>query len=142
MGIATFSHSRSECLSACQVRVGVNIFLRLQEHGCDPTATVSDYPSPQGLRSVRASSIIYVIRAQFKQVDAARLGFAPEDVGTHSLRFDRAMAMYIAGILERILMDIGRWHLLGFILYIQQQISLFSTGVLVCVSAQPWFHHL
>ena len=58
----TISHFRLECLSACPVQAGVNIFLRLREHGCDLTATVSDYPTPQGLRSINASNIIAVIR--------------------------------------------------------------------------------
>ena len=38
----TVSHFRLDCLEACPVRAGVTIFFRLDEHGCDPTATVSD----------------------------------------------------------------------------------------------------
>ena len=45
---------------------------------------------------------------------AARLGFSPEDVGTHSLCSYRAMAMHIAGVPYQTLMTIRRWLLLGF----------------------------
>ena len=136
------SHFRSECPAACPARAGVNIFLRQRKHGCDPTATVSDYPNPEGLRLVRASIIIIVLRAEYKRVGAARLGFAPEDVGTHSHCSVGAMAMHIANVPGRTRMAIGRWRSLGFMVYIQQQISSFSTGVLVRMSTQPWFWHL
>ena len=73
---------------------------------------------------------------------AARLGFSPEDAGGHYLCSGGAMAMHTANVPDRTLMAIGRWHSLEFMVYIQQQISLFSTGVSVCMSAQPWFRHL
>ena len=138
----TVSHFRSECPTACPVRAGVNIFLRQHEHGCDPTATVGNYSTPQGLRSVSVSIIITVLRVECKLTGAARLGFAPEDVGTHSLRSGGAMAMHIADFPDRTLVTIGRWRSLGFMVYIQQHIFPFGTVVLVCMSAQPWFRHL
>ena len=120
----------------------VNVVLRLQEYGCGPTATVSKYPTPQALRSVSASNIISIIRSECKQVGAARLRFAPEDVGMHSLGSGGAMAMHIAGVLNRTLMAIGRWRSLGFIVYIQQQISSFIRGISVRMSAQHEFRLL
>ena len=65
----------------------------------------------------------------------------PEDVGTRSLRSGGVMAMHITGVLDRTFMAIGRWRLLGFMVYIQQQISSFNTGVSVRMSTQPWFLH-
>ena len=52
------------------------------------------------------------------------------------------MDIHIAGVPDRTLMAIGQWHLLGFMVYIQQQISSFSAGFLVKMSEQPWFWHL
>ena len=138
----TVSQFRSKCPVACPVRAGVNIFLCQQEHGCDPTTTVSDYPTPQGLCSVSAAIVITLLRAKCKRVGAARLGFAPEDIVTHSLRSGGAMAMHIADVPDWTLMNIESWHLLGFMIYIQQQISSFSTVVSVRISAQPWFQHI
>ena len=43
--------------------------------------------------------------------------------------------MHITGVPYQTLMDIGRWRSLGFMVYIQQQISSFSRGVLVRMSA-------
>ena len=124
----TVSHFRSECPAACPVRAGVNIFLCQREYGCDPTDIVSNYATPQGLRLVSTSFITTTLRAESKRVGAARLGFALEDFGTHSLRSDGAMAMHIANVPDRTLMAIRRWRSLGFMVYIWQQISSFSRG--------------
>ena len=99
-------------------------------------------PSDHGLRSVSAPNIIAVIRAECLRVGVAILGFAPEDVGTHSLRSGGAMAMHLAEVPDGTLMAIGRWRSLGFMVYIQQQISSFSTWVSVKMSQHPWFRHL
>ena len=50
--------------------------------------------------------------------------------------------MHIEGVPYRTLVAIGQCHSLGFMVYIQQQIYLFSTGVSVHMSAQPWFRYL
>ena len=138
----TDSHFRSESAAVCPVKAGNDIFLRLHNQGCDPPAPISDYPSNHGLCSISASHIISVIRAKCLRVGAARLGFTLENVGTHSLRSGGAMAMHLAEVPDRTLMAIGRWRSLGFMVYIQQQISSFSTGVSVKMSQQPWFRHL
>ena len=122
--------------TACPVWAGVNIFLHQREHGCDPTTTVSDYPSPQDLRLVSASIVITVLRAECKRLGVTRLVFTPEDVRTNSLCYGGAMAIHITNVPDQTLMVIGRWRSLGFMVYIQQQISLFSTGVSVRMSAQ------
>ena len=53
---------RSKSATACLVKAGINIFLRLRDQWCDPTTHISDYPSGHGLRSVSTSNIIAVIR--------------------------------------------------------------------------------
>ena len=113
----------------------------MREHGCPGATPVIDYLTAQGLRSVSTSYIIAVLWDETICVGAARLGFVLEDIGTHSLRSGRAMAMHLDNVPNWNLMAIGRWHLMGFIVYIQQQISSFSAGVLVKMSRQPWFWH-
>ena len=66
-----------------------------------------------------------------RQLGLVRLEFSPEDASTQSLRSDRAMAMHIAGVPDQTLLSIGRWRLLVFMVYIQQQISYLSVGILV-----------
>ena len=138
----TVFHFQSKSSESFYVRSGVNIFLRLQEQGCDPSTPVSEYSSPQGLRSVSASIIIAVVRSECRRVGDTQLGFFPEDAGAHSLCSGGDTSMHIDGVPDQTLMAIGWWRLLGFIVYIQQQISSFSTGVSVRMSDRPWFQHL
>ena len=49
------------------------------------------------------------------------------------------MAMHMAGVPDHRLVAIYRWFSLRFIVYIKQQISSFSSGVLVHMIQQPWF---
>ena len=100
------------------------------------------YSTAQVILLIRASNIISAIRAETCQVRVVILEFGLEDVGTYSLLYGRAMVMHITGVPDRTLMDIGRWRLLGFMIYIQHQMSSFSPGVLVRMSKQPWFRHL
>ena len=52
------------------------------------------------------------------------------------------MAVHIAEVPDRTLMVIGMWRSLGLMVYTQQLISSFRTGVSVHMSAQPWYQHL
>ena len=60
----------------------------------------------------------------------------------HYLCYGRAMDMHITGVSYCTLVAISWWRLLGFIVYIQQQISSFRAGGLVRMSHQPWFQHI
>ena len=52
------------------------------------------------------------------------------------------MNMHITGVPDRTLMAIGRWCLLGFMVYIQQQISSFTVGVSLKMNEKLWFWNL
>ena len=69
---------------------------------------------------ISASNIIYVLWTEVDVVGAARLGFSPEDAGTHSIRSGIAMGVYIVGVLNHTISDIGRWRFIIFIVYIQK----------------------
>ena len=138
----TVSQLCSESATACPVKADIDIFLRLRNQGCGPTTPISNYPSDHGLRSISASNIIAIIRTECLRVGAARLGFAPEDIGTHSLRSGGAMAMYLVNVPDQTRMVIGIWRSLGFMVYIQQQMLSFGTGFSVNMSQQPLFWNL
>ena len=111
----------------------------MREHRYPEATPVRDNHIAQGIGLISALDIIVVIRAETIRVGAAKLRLSPEDARTHSLYSGGAMAMHIAGVPYRTLVSIGRWRLLGFMVYIQQQISSFSTGVSVNMRQQPWF---
>ena len=113
----------------------------MREHGCPGATPVIDYPTAQGLRSVSALDTIAFLRSETIWVGAARLSFSPEDLRNHSLCSGGAMAMHLADVPDQTLMAIRRLRSLGFMVYIQQQISSFNAGVSVKMSWQPWFWH-
>jgi hypothetical protein len=69
------------------------------------------------------------LRAAAQRIGTARLGFPPEEIGTHSIRSGAAMAMYLAGVPAFTIMLIGRWSSDAFLRYIRRQVQEFSAGV-------------
>ena len=104
----TVSHFRSESAASFPVQAVIDIFLQLHDQGCNPTTSISNFPSDHGIRSVSASNIISVIRSKFLQVGAARLGFSLEHVVTHYLQSSGAMAMHLVNVPDRTFLAIGR----------------------------------
>ena len=83
---------------------------------CPGATPISDYPIAQWIHSVSALDIIAFLRADIVRVGAAIIGFAPEDVGTHSLCTGGT------GVPDQTLMTIDQWCSIGFMVYIQQHI--------------------
>ena len=50
-------------------------------------------------------------------------------VSTHSLRSGGATAMFLNGVDEITIKKMGRWSSDTFLIYIQEQLSLFSKGI-------------
>ena len=118
-------------------RVSTSSFACANMGAQDPPLASTILPlrsSTQGLRSFSALDIVTVFPANTIRVGAARIRFSPEDVGTHSLQSGGSMAICIMGVPEWILVIIGWWRLLGFMVYIQQNISSFIAGVSVKMS--------
>ena len=81
----------------------------MRKHRLPVATPVRKYPdSHQRIRSVSTSYIVTVLQDENIRVGSARLGFAPEVVGTISLHSGRDMAMHIAGVPDCMLVAIGR----------------------------------
>ncbi len=72
---------------------------------------------------------ITTLRAACATIGSARLGFEPDEIGTHSLRSGAAMEMYLAGVSVYTIMLIGRWSSDAFLRYIRQQVKQFWKDV-------------
>jgi len=79
--------------------------------------------------SITPEQVIATLRAACKTIGSARLGFEPNEIGTHSLRSGAAMEMYLAGVPVYTIMLIGRWSSDAFLRYIRKQVEQFSRGV-------------
>ena len=62
-------------------------------------------------------------------IGKTKLGTHCSEIGTHSIRFGAAMAMYLAGVPIFSIMLIGRGSSLAFLQYIRKQVQEFSFGI-------------
>jgi hypothetical protein len=69
------------------------------------------------------------IRRTVKNMGKQRLGFGPEEVGTHSNRSGGAMSMFLSGTPVYSIMLIGRWSSDAFMRYIRKQVLAASHGI-------------
>jgi hypothetical protein len=69
------------------------------------------------------------IRRTIKDMGKDKLGFSPEEVGTHSNRSAGAMSMFLSGTPVYTIMLMGRWSSDAFMRYIRKQVLAASHGI-------------
>jgi hypothetical protein len=69
------------------------------------------------------------IRRAVKDLGSDKLGFGPDQVGTHSNRSGGAMSMFLSGTPVYTIMLIGRWSSDAFMRYIRKQVLASSHGI-------------
>ena len=58
-----------------------------------------------------------------------RLGFSHKEVGTHSIRSEFAMEIYLAKVYPKTIMIMGQWASSAFLPYIRIQVNDLSNGI-------------
>ena len=76
-----------------------------------------------------SADMISTLRDSVKTLGKDKLGFAPSEVGTHSLRSGGAMAMCLAQVDPYRIKLIGRWKSDSFMRYIRKQIEEFTKDI-------------
>lgn len=130
----TVSQHRTADSVLCPVKAWASLVQRILSYpGSGPLTPVNVYlDSRQGgpmVCQLSSMDVLTAIRVVVATIGRDKLGFGPEDVGTHSNRSAAAMAMYLAGEPVHKIMLIGRWSSDAFLLYIRRQVEQFSTGV-------------
>lgn len=115
----------------CPVRAWGSLVQRILSYGdTSPNTFVNAYRTIKGTMSyVQSKNILEKLRQAAAFIGVARLGFPPEEIGTHSIRSGAAMAMYLAGVPVYTIMLIGRWSSDAFLRYIRRQVQEFSKGI-------------
>jgi hypothetical protein len=67
-------------------------------------------------------------------------GYAPEEIGTHSLRSGAAMALFLADEHPHKIMLLGRWSSDAFLDYIRPQVQEWTSGMSTLMLAHDMFH--
>ena len=85
--------------------------------------------NPGKFIQVTGKDMTTLIRKAVADMGTDRLGFTPEECGTHSIRSAAAMAMHMAGVPVYIIMLIGRWSSDAFLVYLRPQVMQFTQHV-------------
>lgn len=83
----------------------------------------------QTFSNITSKEIENDIKRAVSALGRDKLGFGPEDVGTHSNRSSLAMLLYLQHVPPYTIMLIGRWRSDAFLSYIEQQCKEFTKGM-------------
>ena len=75
-------------------------------------------------------------------VGEEKLGFKPDELGTHSVRSGAAMQMFLGECQVYVIMMIGRWSSDAFLRYIRKQVEQFSHNVSRRILRFEFFRHV
>jgi len=131
----TISHQRSGDKERvmCPVTAAIILLCRLHSYNL-PNMATGDIPintvrSGNLYFTIPSSMFLHRIRFTVAQLGPEKLGFTPEEVGTHSNRSGGAMGMFLAGTPIYTIMLIGRWSSDAFMRYIRKQVLQLSHGI-------------
>ena len=87
-----------------------------------------------------ATWMIKLLRQGAESMGFEKLGFRPEEIGTHSIRSGGAMAYYLLpGMSDSQVMFFGRWKSQAFLNYIRAQVDRFHAGYSTKIVQSPHF---
>ena len=114
---------RSGDSTLCPIQAWAAIVHRILGYpGTNTNTTVNTIFLARKLKTINSSTVRKKIRSAAKKVGEDRLGFHPNDIGTHSIHLGTAMTMYLDGVPTFTIMIIGRWSSDAFLGYIRKQV--------------------
>ena len=117
-------------LLLCPVRAWAKIIQRIwQIPGTTDTTHVNTFYDNGKILLVSGNDVKNALRAAATIIGKDKLGFAPSEIGTHSLRSGAAMAMYLDEVPVYSIMLLGRWSSDAFLRYIRKQVEQFSHNI-------------
>ena len=95
----TIIHGRTDDPGLCPVKQWAHLVNRIWSYqGTTENTPVSTVWRHDRREQITSRQAITSLRAACATIGSARLGFEPDEIGTHSLRSGAAMEMYLAGI--------------------------------------------
>ena len=113
----------------------------IMENGGDLETPIYTYYRAGKEHAVTNTHINNAVKSAAKAIGlfSNNVGYAAEDVSSHSLRAGGAMAMHLNGAKAIDIMKQGRWKSCTFQQYIHEQISAFTAGLSVKMSRHVEF---
>eukprot|EP00978_Attheya_sp_CCMP212_P007824 scaffold18170_cov45-Attheya_sp.AAC.2 len=117
----------------CPVCIWAKIVQRVRGYypGTNDKTPVCTYLEGGKLKALtsRVMNILFKATVTSTSIGEDKLGFGPDDIGTHYIRSGAAMAMYLDGVPVFTIMLMGRWCSDAFLKYIRKQVKQFSHNV-------------
>ena len=98
--------------------------------------------SSNDLVTFSQSQVLSHLRSTAAAIGPDKLGFAPNDIGTKSIRSSTAMAWYLAGVPHPSIQLMGRWKSEAWLCYIRKQVLEFSKGMSKALLQNEFLHTL
>ena len=123
--------TRSNHPSPCPVIQSANLVDRIWRiPGATENTHLYKYRNEYGEeKNIHAHEILSWYQAVVGTIGKARLGFEPEDIGTHSNRSAGTTAMFLAHVLICTIMIVGRWASDAFVKYLRPQVLGFIKNI-------------
>ena len=126
-GNITMNKSNDEL---CPVLAWGKITKRILNYDNTDMNTPVNYVELNGKKSyIQSRDVMTMIRVTVALIGQDKLGFGPDNVGTHSIRSSFAMFLYVNRVGDSRIMLQGRWKSLAFLDYLRPQVDEFSAGL-------------
>ena len=103
--------------------------------------TYFEYPGARP-KSVTNYLISNTLKCVVEELGLQAQGINPNQVASHSLRSGGAMALHLNGVSDNVIKKLGRWSSDTFLIYIHEQIAVFSKGLSTKMSNEIPFHNV
>ena len=94
------------------------------------------------IKSITTYLMTKAIRNTAKELELDKQGLTPKHIASHSLCVGGAMALHIAGVPDTTIKKLGRWSSDTFLVYIHEQIAIFSKGISSKMAQHVQFHNI
>jgi hypothetical protein len=126
----TVIHGRTDDPTLCPVKQWARLVNQIWTYpGTTEDTSVCTVWRNDRCDQITSRQVITTLCAACATIGSARLGFEPDEIGTHSLCSGTDMEMYLAGVPIYTIMLIGRWSSDAFLRYIRRQVEQFSKDV-------------
>ena len=127
----------------CPVRSWAAVVRRIWSYpGANLDTPVSAVWRNDKIEHITSKEVVVALRMAAKAVGKDKLGFEPEELGTHSVRSGAAMQMFLGECQVYVIMMIGRWSSDAFLRYIRKQVEQFSHNVSRRMLRYEFFRHI
>ena len=127
----------------CPVAAIIQRVKHIMAHTTDLDIMLGSYfERNKSIKSITSYLVNTAVRAAARHLNLEQQGLQEKSITSHSLRAGGAMALHLAGASDNTVKKMGRWSTDTFLMYIHEQIAVFSNGLSAKMSTSIPFHNV